>query len=117
MLNFRQAFIAAYYFLNIYYEETKNDDFLDIISGMNPFLWADGGSADPAAEKDWADVAKIIAKGESLNPQQAFQAMYGYVKFFKTEFGFDFDWIINGLLEKTHNSPKWLECVAKALES
>jgi len=113
-MNLRQAFIAAYYFLDIYYEETKDEAFLDIISGMNPFFWEDGGAADPATERDWENVAKSIVSGESLDSQQAFQAMYEYVKFYKTEFGFDFGWIMDGLLKKTHNSPTWLECVAKA---
>ena len=114
-MDLKQSFVAAYYFLNLYYEETKHDDFLDIISGMNPFFWVDGNSADPAAEYDWAKVAKTVTNADCLSSQQAFQVMYEYVKFFKVEFGFDFDWIMDGLLRKTYNSPDWLNCVAKAM--
>jgi len=115
-MNLRQAFIAAYYYLEVYYNETISEDILDIISSMNPFLWADGGSADPAAEHDWIEVAKNIMTGDQMDSQQAFQVMYEYVKFFKTEFGFDFDRIMEGLLKKTHNDPEWLKCVAAAVE-
>lgn len=115
-MNLKQAFIAAFYFLNLYYEETNNEAFLDIVSGMNPFVWEDESSADPAAERDWEAIANSITIEAYLSPQQAFQIMYEYVKFFKTEFGFNFDWIMEGLLEKTHNDPKWMQCVSKSKE-
>jgi len=115
-MTLKQAFIASYLFLDIFYQETKDERFLDIISGMNPFLWADGSSADPAAIYDWAFVAKRITEEEHLSSKQSYYVMYEYVKFFKTEFGFDFDWIMEGLLKKTHNSPEWLNCVDKAMK-
>jgi|GEM_PF-694979 len=114
-MTLRQSFIAAYFFLDMYYEETKNDDFLDIISGMNPFLWATGGSADPAAEYDWADVAKTVTNEKVLTKEQGFQIMYNYVEFFITEFGFDFNWILNGLSKKTSNSHDWQKCIDAAM--
>ena len=116
-MTLKQAFVASFYFLSFYYEEAKDESLLDIISSMNPHVWVDGNSFDPASEHDWERIAKSIVKEGCLSSQQAFKAMYEYVKFFKTEFGFDFDWVLEGLLEKTHNDAKWIECVETAINT
>jgi len=115
MMNFRQAFIAAYYFLDLYYIETGDEDIADLVSDMNPFLWGDGGSADPAAEDDWEKVAKATVDGGSISPQQAFQVLYNYLKFHTVEFGFNFEWLMEDMLSKTHNTSNWAESVARAM--
>lgn len=89
---------------------------MDLVSSMNPFFWADGSSLNSAAEDDWIDVAKSITDDESVNSQQAFQIMYEYVNFHKREFGFEYYWLLDELIEKTHQSPKWRECVDRAME-
>ena len=116
-MNFRQAFVAAYYFLDHCYAETKNTELVGLVSDMNPFVFADGGSADPAAISDWGNIAKNISETGDFDTEQAFQAMYEYVNFHKTEFGFDYDWVLAYLANETHKSLKWLECVSKSMNS
>ena len=118
-MSLRQAYIAAFYFLDFhYYVEAKNDDLLiDLLSSMNPFFWTDGRPLNSAAENDWAEAAKKITDGELLDVQQAFQVMREYVKFYKTEFGFNYEWVIADITKKTYKTPKWLECVTAAMES
>jgi len=114
-LTLKQAFIAAFYFMDLYYIETKDDALADLLGNMNPYLWADGGSADPAAEEDWNNVAKAIKCGTQINPEQAFLLMYEYLNFHKTGLGYDVEWLMNDLAKKPHDTPEWLECITKAI--
>jgi len=116
MLTLRQAYIAAYDFLSPFYDKTKDDKLLDLLSCMNPFLWKDGGSADPATYEDWLDSAKKITNKEQLNAKQAFQIMLEFLRFHKNEFNYAPEWIITDLEKKTHNNEGWLRCVSKVID-
>lgn len=112
----RQAYIAAYYFLESYWIETKSDDLVHLLSNMNPFLWTDGYSADPATYEEWLECAKKIVDGESLDARQTFDVMLEFLKFHKEEFEFAPAWLIDDVTKKTHNSSEWLACVADAMK-
>jgi len=47
-----------FFFLEKEYEMTKSDDIGGLLSSLDWTIWADGGSADPAAWKDWLDAVK-----------------------------------------------------------
>jgi len=57
-LTLEQAYCAMFYFLKKEYEMTKSDDIGGLLSSLDGTIWTDGGSADPAAWKDWLDAVK-----------------------------------------------------------
>ena len=115
-MTLKQAYIAVYEFLSLYYEETKDDELIDLLSSMNPFLWADGDSADPAIYRDWLDLAKKVTNDKQLDAKRAYQAMIGFLKFYKKEFDYVPEWLIKDLEDEVHNMSKWLECVDTVIE-
>jgi len=117
-MNFKQAFIAAFYFLDArYYAEKKSGDLVHLLSNMNPFLWADGDAADPATYEEWMACAKKIAAQEPLNAEQSFNLMIAFLKFYHEEFEFAPMWIIEDVVAKTHTAPKWRDCISAAMEA
>ena len=59
----RQAFDAMVLFLNRYYDETKDGGVARLLSDLQTGLFADGGTADPAAWEDWErSVSKVLGE-------------------------------------------------------
>jgi len=108
----KQAFMATYKFLEIYYDETADNRLIDLLSGMNPLLWIDGGSADPAIYNDWLEISKKFISDEQIDAKKAFLAMFEFLVFYEKEFDYVPEWLIEDLRGKSHSTPKWLECVA-----
>lgn len=46
-------FVLMYYALDSVYQDSPNEELLDYISDLNPFIWADESSADPAEYEDF----------------------------------------------------------------
>lgn len=46
-------FVLMYYALDSVYQDSPDEELLDYISDLNPFIWADEGSADPAEYEDF----------------------------------------------------------------
>ena len=44
----REVFVAMYYILDVAYEKACSEELRQFLSDANPFLFKDGGSADPA---------------------------------------------------------------------
>lgn len=51
-----EAFRAAFLFLKAYYERTRSDAVGGLLGDMSRL--ADGTTADPAAQEDWADAVR-----------------------------------------------------------
>ena len=52
-MNKFELFTMIYFWLDKYYENTTDDMILNQLSEMNPFLWKDIGSADPAVYSEF----------------------------------------------------------------
>ena len=55
----RQIFIAIYWALDAAFEEFESDGLRLMLSDMNPFLWAEGESADRAV---WVEYLNCFRK-------------------------------------------------------
>lgn len=47
-MNKKQTFYTIYFSFDLFFEETKDEDLDFFLSDMNPFVFSDGLSADPA---------------------------------------------------------------------
>lgn len=69
-MNEFELFTMIYFALDAYYEKDIDDPFINtVLSDMNPFVWADIGSADPAMYSEYLDFlgGRAITLENSLN--------------------------------------------------
>lgn len=52
-MNKFELFTLIYFWLNRYYKDDTDDRVINQLSGMDPFTWADIGSADPAVYNEY----------------------------------------------------------------
>lgn len=79
-MTLKEAYIYIFRILNKYWYATHDDGLGDILSEMNPFLWKDGNSADPAAWEDWLRVVQTVTSKESITEAEAMKAMISLLK-------------------------------------
>ena len=69
-MNEFELFTMIYFVLDAYYENDIEDPFINtVLSDMNPFVWADIGSADPAMYSEYLDFlnGRVITLENSLD--------------------------------------------------
>lgn len=81
----KKAFLALFHFIENEYFKTKNDSLGVMASSMNPHIFADGNSADPAY---YSDFCVFIKKYDSENVKSAYNASIDFLMFYHTEFEF-----------------------------
>lgn len=75
MNNF-EFFSLIFFMLNACWEDNKDENLAHFLSEMNPYLWNDETSADPA----WYEEFKEFMKGKSLGKDNGFQLAKEYLK-------------------------------------
>ena len=75
-MNEFELFTIMYFWIDCYYKNTTDDRINNVISEMNPFLWKDIGSADPAY---YDDFCRYI-KGETITLDNSFELAKNYIK-------------------------------------
>lgn len=76
-MNEFELFTMIYFVLDAYYENDIEDPFINtVLSDMNPFLWADIGSADPAMYSEYLD----FLQGRTISLDNSFSIAKEYVK-------------------------------------
>ena len=75
-MNEFELFTIMYFWIDCYYEKNTNDRINNLISEMNPFLWKDIGSADPAY---YDDFCRFI-KGKTITLDNSFELAKSFIK-------------------------------------
>ena len=75
-MNRKEVFVMTFYCLDAYWEEHQSGELGMICSGMNPFLFADQESADPAI---WSEFCALV-HDEEYTAQEGFEKAKEYVK-------------------------------------
>jgi hypothetical protein len=125
MLNFRQAYIATFNFLDSYYTETEDDTLGMLLGGMSPFTFIESESikpntcetADPAVWNDWVGVARKFTSEEQLDSKQTFQIMIEFLEFYETSFDYAPKWLIEDLKKDSYNINQWEMCINNSLKN
>ena len=74
-MNEFELYTMIYFTLDAYYEDDIEDTFINtVLSDMNPFVWADIGSADPAMYSEYLDFlgGRTITLDNSLSIAKAY---------------------------------------------
>ena len=59
-MNIYKSFVYMFYALDAIYDENPNDELGNYLSGLNPFLFDDEGSADPAEYEEFKEKPLIF---------------------------------------------------------
>jgi hypothetical protein len=108
--------MAMFFMLDEYWDETRHDSLAAMLGSLNPFLFEDSISADPAAFQSWVDSVKKVTGEDVLTYDEAFQASLIFLKLYQIEFGFEIGWIIDELSVASGKNERWINCVKKARE-
>ena len=111
MLTKTQAYLAAFRYLDKLYDQEPDETLGDLLSSMNPYLFTDSSSADPATWFDWVKCIDSITKSDQISSNEAFQAMIYFLRFHEQEFGYDFSGIIKKI-NSLGQDKKWIACVS-----
>lgn len=75
-MNKFELFTMIYFWLDTFYENTTDDSIVNQLSDMNPFLWEDLTSADPAV---YSEYCSFIA-GRDITMRNSLDLAREYVK-------------------------------------
>ena len=75
-MNEFELFTMIYFWIDNYYSDTTDDRINNLIGEMNPFLWEDIGSADPAY---YAEFCHYI-KDKTITIDNGFELAKGFIK-------------------------------------
>ncbi len=114
-LSIRQAYLAMFHLLDVFYWDTRDEDFASLVSGFDPYLFEESMSADPAAWGDWKDSVKKVTDRELLTTDEALDATRKFIVFHRDEFGFNLGWLVDRLDGMTANDKNWLDSIENAL--
>ncbi|MCD8316376.1 MAG: hypothetical protein LUB61_03090 [Eggerthellaceae bacterium] len=74
-----QVYVAMFYALEAAFHRNKDEELEQYVSDSNPFLWKDGGSADPAVYVGFAE-AFDKAFGDSAYEKDSLKFVRNYLK-------------------------------------
>ena len=74
-MNKFELFTLIYFWLDHYYIESSDDKILNFLSEMNPFLWEEAGSADPALYEEFS----VFINGKNIRKRYLWNMKTGQV--------------------------------------
>ena len=94
-----------------------NESLSILLSDMNPWLFSDSLSADPASYEDWLEIVGRIVKDETIEEEQMILVAIEYVRWFSNEFGYNLDDVLNLLTDNSKISDEFHTMSLKYYES
>ncbi|MDR1157592.1 MAG: hypothetical protein LBK75_04705 [Oscillospiraceae bacterium] len=112
--NLKQSFLAAFQILDEVFDDTRNEQLGNLLSEMNPYLFADLMSADPAIWNEWIDCAKKINKDEVYSSDEVFETLNIFLELNSEQYYYDMDLLLCLINDKITNG-RWERIFKKAL--
>ena len=98
-----KAYLSMFYVIDAYYSAYPSDPVGSLLGDLNPFLFKDTISADPAAYDDFCDCFAKTAKGrEADNVDVGYLAAKSFLQFYNDEFGFELENLIRDFSYKDY---------------
>ena len=110
----RQAYLAAFQILDEIFDETKNEKLGNFLSGMNPYLFSDSMSADPATWHEWTACAEKVSTDEMYENSDVLVIVNMFLQLNQKQYDFDMNWFAE-LLNKKIQDGRWEEIFQKAV--
>lgn len=94
-MNKYHILLCIYKYLDERFDKTRSEKYVFYLSNLNPYLWGDGSTADPAYFEDFMRIVNGFFEGNSCSVEDGFKyaKMYlaEYNKLEHSEFGSDID--------------------------
>ena len=76
-----QILLTLYSLLDEEFEKDsdRSEGYIQYISSIDPYLWTDGKTADPACYSDFMDIMDDISGSDSFTPQEAYDCAVKYL--------------------------------------
>ena len=103
-LTTEDSFCAAFALLDKYYRESDDDKVCSLLSDMDPYLFKNSLSADPAVYGDWCRIIAAYQKDGRVEYLQMLFGLKELLAFYQKEFGFEHQNAIDhfaSVIEKT----------------
>lgn len=89
----KKAYNTLFIVLEELYEKTKNNSLGALLGSMDPNLFLESNSADPAAYEDFCEcLNECLNNSLVANVKTAYHASVQFLNFYKNEFGYNFDY-------------------------
>ena len=97
--NFSQhTFLTLFTLLDKEYEKSKNHSLGSLLGSMNPDLFEESISADPAVYEDFCDCANDnFSKTYTADVRTAYLSAMQFLRKYRDDFGFELDDAIKGI--------------------
>lgn len=106
-----QAFIALYFAIDHLYEKEPCDTTALCASELDPFLWDDIGSADPAHFVEFCEYYNVKASSKNLTAKEGFELIKEYTEKLSATFNemYPDDKTLSSLFNKHISKDVWGE--------
>jgi len=81
-MNIYKSFVYMFYALDAIYDENPNDELGNYLSGLNPFLFDDEGSADPAEYEEFKEAYAEQFGDKEPTTSEIYEFCRGYLSIF-----------------------------------
>jgi hypothetical protein len=112
-ITLRQSYLAAFQILDEIFDDTKNEQLGNFLSGMNPYLFTDSISADPATWHEWVSCANKVQNGGVLTADNAFQTLISFLRFNEEQYGYRTNMILDEMQNPSYQK-RWKQLLQKA---
>lgn len=113
----KQGYYLMFYLLDqMYWENTENDTLGNILSSMNPYLFMEDVSADPAYWEDWQEMIAEAGMKEPLTVEQVLEIIQRFLAFYRQNFGFNLQAIEKRIKQMDKEDTLLKQCMEQAME-
>ena len=112
-ISLKPAFLATYQLLDEYFDNNPNEKLGMLLSDMNPYLFTDSDSADPATYNEWEYYAKTAAQGKNLTENSIFQALISFLNHNEEQYGYQTETVVKDIQSPSYQN-RWQHILEKA---
>lgn len=95
-MSIQEAYLVMYNILNDYYfQESDNHYLASLLSDMDPNVFMDKMSADPATYFDWLSCVECYIVNEEIKDENIILALKSFLRFYQQEFGYQLEDVID----------------------
>ena len=112
-ITLKQSYLAAFQILDEIFDDTQNEKLGNLLSGMNPYLFSDSMSADPATWHEWVSCATAVQGDGKLADNSIFETLVSFLRYNEKEYGYKSDLILKNIQGPSYQE-RWKKILEKA---
>ena len=94
ILSIKQSYLVMFHLLDKIWEKSKIDDLGGLLGSLNPYLFNNGESADPAAYEDWNNIIGKLHLSPPFSEREVLIITYEFLNQYVKDYGFNIDSVL-----------------------